>query len=64
MTNSRDNDPVWQAALDWVLRTQRQPSDAAAAAALADWLARDPAHRKAYEEASRAWLLAGLLPPS
>lgn len=64
MTNSRENDPVWQAALDWVLRAHKQPLDANSASALAAWLAQDPAHRKAYEEASRVWLLTGLVPPS
>lgn len=64
MTNSRENDPVWQSALDWVLCAQRQPLDAETASALAAWLAQAPAHRKAYEEASRVWLLTGLVPPA
>lgn len=64
MTNSSDNDPVWQAALDWVLSAQQQPLDAAAASSLAAWLAQDPAHGKAYEKATRVWLLTGLIPPS
>ncbi|KQV59749.1 MULTISPECIES: DUF4880 domain-containing protein [unclassified Duganella] len=64
MANSRDNDPVWQAALDWVLRAHAQPLDAATAPALAAWLEQDPVHRKAYEEASRVWLLTGLMPPA
>jgi ferric-dicitrate binding protein FerR (iron transport regulator) len=64
MTNSSENDPVWQAALDWVLCAQRQPLDAATAASLSTWLAQDPAHGQAYEKASRVWLLTGLIPPS
>lgn len=64
MTNSSENDPVWQAALDRVLAAQRQPLDAQAASSLAAWLAQDPAHRKAYEKAARVWLLTGLIPPS
>ncbi|HVK93783.1 MAG TPA: DUF4880 domain-containing protein [Noviherbaspirillum sp.] len=64
MTDSRQNDPVWQTALDWVLRTHEQPLDADAAAALAAWLNQDPAHRAAYEEAARVWMLTGLVPPS
>ncbi|MTV36740.1 DUF4880 domain-containing protein [Duganella radicis] len=64
MTTSRENDPVWQAALDWVLSAQQHPPDAATATALAAWLAAAPAHRIAYEEASRVWLLTGLVPPS
>jgi ferric-dicitrate binding protein FerR (iron transport regulator) len=63
MTSSRENDPIWQAALDWVLSAQQQPLDASAASSLAAWLAEAPAHRTAYEEASRVWLLTGLVPP-
>ena len=64
MTDSRQNDPVWQAAVDWVLRAQEQPLDPGTTAALTAWLAQDPAHRAAYEEAARIWLLTGLVPPS
>lgn len=64
MTSSRENDPVWQAALDWVLSAQQQPLDAQTASALAAWLAQSPAHQTAYEKASRVWLLTGLVPPS
>lgn len=64
MTNSSDNDPVWQAALDWVLRAQHRPLDAPAASSLAAWLAQDRAHRQAYDKAARVWLLTGLVPPS
>ena len=64
MTSSRDNDPIWQAALDWVLSAQQQPLDAQTASALNAWLAQSPAHRTAYEEAARVWLLTGLVPPA
>lgn len=64
MTDSRRNDPVWQTAVDWVLRAHERPLDADAMAALTAWLDQDPAHRAAYEEAARVWLLAGLVPPS
>lgn len=64
MTDSLRNDPVWQMALDWMLRVQERPLDADTAAALAAWLEQDPAHRAAYDEAARVWLLTGLVPPS
>ena len=64
MTSSRENDPVWQAALDWVLGAQQQALNPQTASALAAWLAQSPAHRAAYEEASRVWLLTGLVPPT
>lgn len=50
--------------MDWVLRTHEQPLDPQVTAALNAWLALDPAHRAAYEEAARVWLLTGLVPPS
>lgn len=41
MTNSRRNDPVWRAAVVWVLRAQEHPLDADAMAALTAWLDQD-----------------------
>lgn len=64
MTDSRQNDPVWQTALDWVLRAHGHPLDPEATAALNAWLAQNPAHCAAYDEAARVWLLTGLVPPS
>lgn len=65
MTDSRQNDSVWQAAVEWVLRVHERPLDAQAQAALTAWLDQDPAHhRAAYDEAARVWLLTGLVPPS
>lgn len=57
-------DPVWAAAWSWVSR-QHEPVDldAEAQAELARWLAADAAHHKAYDEAARLWLIAGLVPP-
>lgn len=63
-SNDRSTDRAWQQALDWVLRAQEQPLDAAASAALAAWLAEHPSHRAAYDEAARVWLLTGLVPPA
>jgi len=57
-------DPIWDIAWSWVTRQhERQSFDAAAEAELAHWLAADPAHRHAYDKASRLWLMAGLVPP-
>lgn len=64
MTDTRQNDPVWQTAVDWVLRAHEQPIDPDTTAALKTWLAQNPAHRTAYEEASRVWLITGLVPPT
>jgi transmembrane sensor len=57
-------DPVWQAAWHWVLREHEGRLDDAQRAERLAWLNADPAHRKAYDEAARLWLLAGLVPPA
>lgn len=61
-TNERD-DPTWQAAWFWVMLEHEQPLSDTQRDELARWLQADPSHRKVYEEASRLWLLSGLVPP-
>jgi len=62
MNSSERDDPVWQAAWSWVQREHEKSVDAAAREQLNNWLQADTAHRRAYEEASGLWLLAGLVP--
>lgn len=58
-------DPVWEAAWAWVMRQhERESFDASAQAELARWLQAHPSHRQAYDQASRLWLLTGLVPPA
>lgn len=64
-------DKHWQTAMDWLLRQHesdlaagQEGTPAAQPAGLAEWLAADPAHRAAFAEASRVWLLSGMVPPS
>ncbi|WLW59493.1 DUF4880 domain-containing protein [Achromobacter aegrifaciens] len=58
-------DPVWDAAWSWVLRQHEHDSfDANAEAELVQWLAVDAAHRQAYDNAGRLWLMVGLVPPA
>jgi transmembrane sensor len=67
MTNNNElpPDPVWEIAWAWVQRQhEAMQTDGDVTAELARWLAEDPTHRKAYDKASRLWLLSGLLPPS
>ncbi|MDP9880339.1 transmembrane sensor [Variovorax boronicumulans] len=65
-SNDTQSDPTWQTAWTWVRRQHAGEGalDAAASAELAHWLAADPAHRQAYDEAGRLWLLVGLVPPA
>lgn len=63
MTDLQREDPVWNTAVEWVIRGHGLP-DPAYLEELTDWLNQDPSHRAAYEEASRLWLLTGFLPPT
>lgn len=54
---------IEQAAIGWVMALHEAPQDPAVRERLAAWLAADPAHRAAYGEARRLWLLTGLVPP-
>lgn len=64
MTGLSDDgtDPIWREALDWLLCVRATPEDAALRAGLAQWLAADPRHVKAYARAERVWRLTGALP--
>ena len=62
MSPSDQNDPLWNAAWDWVIREHDQPLDEAVRAELVTWLKADAAHLKYYEEAQRIWLAAALVP--
>ena len=61
---NRRQDAVWETAWTWVQRQHENPSlPEPQKAELIRWLAADPRHRAVYEEASKLWLLAGLVPP-
>jgi len=62
MSNPDREDPAWQTAWRWVIREHEGPLPAEEQEELVRWLKADPAHFKSYEEASRIWLLSGLLP--
>lgn len=67
MDATNSNDKHWQAAMDWVLRLHDNELQGAVPEALqaelATWLRADPGHRPAFEEASRVWLITGMVPP-
>ena len=62
MSDSQGGDKAWQTAVEWIIRKQASPLDAASENELLAWLEEDPANRAAYEEASHLWLLTGLVP--
>lgn len=64
MSESSRDDPVWQAAMGWVMREHERPLGDTEAAELRAWLDQDPAHREAHREARYLWQLTGLVPPS
>ncbi|WP_455827474.1 FecR family protein [Pseudomonas graminis] len=51
-------------ALDWLMRVQQAPLDAALRAQLANWCAADEANAKAYRKAKRVWQLTGQVAPT
>jgi ferric-dicitrate binding protein FerR (iron transport regulator) len=64
MHNSDRDDPMWQTAWSWVIREHEQPLNESQQTELVQWLKANPAHFQTYEEASRIWLLSGLVPAS
>jgi transmembrane sensor len=58
------SDPLLEEAMDWLLRLQESPGDAALAAACERWAGRDAAHGRAWARAMRAWALVGEVPPA
>ncbi|MFC4314154.1 FecR/PupR family sigma factor regulator [Steroidobacter flavus] len=63
MTDSGRDDPAWDLAWEWIVREHEQPLDAAARQQLTAWLNADPSHLRAYQQAAKVWLIAGLVPP-
>ena len=59
-----EQDPVWNAAWHWVMAEHEDALTAGQRGEMLDWLQAHPAHRTAYQEASRLWLLGGLVPPA
>lgn len=62
MTNPGITDVAWQRAVDWIMREHESSFDNLARVELSEWLAEDPVHRKAYQEARTIWLITGLIP--
>ncbi|MBS0222743.1 MAG: FecR family protein [Proteobacteria bacterium] len=60
MMPEEQTDSSLQEAMDWLLRVQADP---ALGPALDEWRAADPAHARAWEQASRTWELIGEIPP-
>lgn len=64
MAGMGTSDDIDRAAIDWVMALHDRPRDTDLRQALANWLAASPAHRAAYKEARRVWLLTGWVPAS
>lgn len=61
---AKQGDPLWQQAVDWIVREHEGGLLPAERDAFCYWMAESPLHRKAYDEAARLWLLTGLVPPA
>lgn len=64
MTDNERHDPVWDRALDWIMREHDESFDESEREALHRWLAESPTHQNTYEEARVLWLATGLIPSS
>lgn len=64
MTTDHPDDALGQTALDWLLRLQAHPEDAALKAACQAWQAAAPEHARAWHRAERLWRLSSQLQPS
>lgn len=63
MTGSdSEHDPIFEEAMDWLLRLEAAPHDRVVQEELAAWRARGVAHDQAYRRVARMWRLAGDLP--
>ena len=58
------DDPVWREALEWLMRVQAAPGDAALAFQRDQWLNRSDAHADAYRKAEKVWRLTGDVAPA
>ena len=58
-----EQDPIREAALDWLIGIEAAPDDRALRAAALAWRQEDPAHETAWQSVARTWRLAGNLPP-
>ncbi|MDC6169385.1 FecR/PupR family sigma factor regulator [Paucibacter sp. XJ19-41] len=64
MTDLSRDDPIWQAALGWVMREHEKALNDAELIELKAWLMMDAAHRSAYRQAQHLWSITGMVPPS
>jgi transmembrane sensor len=56
--------PVWDRALDWLLRIEAAPEDRLLRGQRDAWLAAHESHVAAYRQAERVWRLTGAVPPA
>ncbi|MDF3935626.1 FecR family protein [Pseudomonas citronellolis] len=56
----RDDDPLWQEALDWLLRLREAPDSAELRQACRAWAAADPRRAQALRLAGQTWRLSGV----
>jgi len=64
MTDEQRREAIDDTATRWLMALRDTPHDPSLRRGLATWLAADRAHREAYEETRRVWILTGLLAPA
>lgn len=55
-----DDDPVWQQAMDWLMRLRDAPDSMELRRACRAWAEADPRHAQALRQVGRAWQLSGM----
>lgn len=63
-SSARTSGPVWDRALDWLLRVEAAPEDRLLRGQRDAWLAAHKSHAAAYRQAERVWRLTGAAPPA
>lgn len=60
---SLKDDPVWQAAMDWLLQCNAEPDNVLLHQAHARWLAADERHAAAWRKVQKVWMLSAGIDP-
>ena len=64
MSQEEPSDRRLEEAMDWLLRLRETPDDTALRGQVEAWVAANPDHRRAWNQAREAWQILGDLPPA
>ena len=64
MTTRDEADRMLEQAMDWLIQLRDAPADPALRSRIDLWIAEEPGHARAWEQANNTWRLLGELQPS